>query len=284
MEAIADNVYFELQYPGVTLGVISKPRGLIQIDAPPALEDGRAWRATLLSLGGGSERVLITLDSHPDRTLGIRAMDCTVIAQEHTASVFRNRPSTFKAQGEETGAEWELIPGMGSVRWAHPEISFSSSMELYWGDTPVLIEHHPGPTSGSVWVVLPEEKIVFVGDTILKNQPPFLALADLEAWIESLDLLFSPVYKGFTIISGRDGIVADVTIRNQKDLIKNVQKRVGKLINRKVTPEVLEKSIQPLLSQIRFASSLETHYAQRLRYGLQQYIMRHLGTHQQENE
>ena len=50
MEAIADNVYIEDKYVGVTLGVITQPRGLIQIDAPPSPEDGRTWRASLRSV------------------------------------------------------------------------------------------------------------------------------------------------------------------------------------------------------------------------------------------
>ena len=98
MQEITRNVHIEDQYPGVTLGVIVTPRGLIQIDAPPSPEDARSWRAALMNLGGGMERVLINLDAHPDRTLGARAMDCTVIAHEKTAYTFRNRPGTFKAQ------------------------------------------------------------------------------------------------------------------------------------------------------------------------------------------
>ena len=63
----------------MTLGVINLPHGLVQMDAPPSPEDARTWRAALLSLGGGSERLLVNLDAHPDRTLGARAMDCTVV-------------------------------------------------------------------------------------------------------------------------------------------------------------------------------------------------------------
>src|SRR5688500_18740958 len=107
MEEIANNVYIEERCLGVTWGVISHPRGLIQIDAPPSPEVGRAWRAAMMGMGNGPERVLVNLDAHPDRTLGVRAMDCTVIAHEKTAQAFRNRPNTFKAQGDETGANWE---------------------------------------------------------------------------------------------------------------------------------------------------------------------------------
>ncbi|MDP2994037.1 MAG: hypothetical protein Q8N46_02825, partial [Anaerolineales bacterium] len=94
MHSIATDIYIDDQYPGATLGVIYLTHGLIQIDAPPSPEDGRAWRAALLNLGGGSERLLVNLDAHPDRTLGARAMDCTIVAQEKTAHVFRTRPTT----------------------------------------------------------------------------------------------------------------------------------------------------------------------------------------------
>jgi glyoxylase-like metal-dependent hydrolase (beta-lactamase superfamily II) len=189
MQAIHDNVFIEDSYPGVTLGVIARPRGLIQLDSPPAPEDGRSWRASLMNLNSGHERVLINLDSHPDRTFGARGMDCTIIANEKTAAIFRARPSTFKAQGDETGADWESIPGLGSVRWAAPEISFDQQLTLYWGESPVVLESHPGPTAGAIWVILPDEKIVFVGDAVLKHQPPFLANANLDQWLESLDVL-----------------------------------------------------------------------------------------------
>ena len=149
MHAIVDNIYIGDQFPGATLGVINMPHGLIQVDAPPSPEDGRAWRAALLNLGGGSERLLVNLDAHPDRTLGDRAMDCTIVAQEKTAHVFRTRPTTFKAQGEETGSDWESIPGLGNIRWVTPEITFSHQMAIHWGDSSVILEHHPGPTAGA---------------------------------------------------------------------------------------------------------------------------------------
>ncbi len=117
----------------------------------------------LLNLGGGSERLLVNLDAHPDRTLGARAMDCTVIAQEKTAHIFRSRPATFKAQGDETGSEWENIPGLGNIRWVAPEITFSHQMSIHWGDDSVVLEHHAGPTPGAAWVIVPEGKSGFRG-------------------------------------------------------------------------------------------------------------------------
>lgn len=275
MQSIADNVYIEDHYLGVSLGVIQMARGLVQIDAPPAPEDSRSWRAALMSLSGGPERVLVILDAHPDRTLGARAMDCTVIAQEKTAQVFRTRPTTFKAQGTETGADWETIPGLGTVRWAPPEISFSADLSLHWGEDPVVLEHHPGPTSGASWVLLRAQKVAFVGDLVSKSQPPFLAHADLPAWIEGLELLLSPDYKGYTVVSGRGGTVAAAVIKAQLDYIERVHERLEKMAKRGTSPDGTEKLIEPLLTGFKSSAAKHKQYVQRLRYGLRYYYSRH---------
>jgi len=61
----------------------------------------------------------------------------------------------------------------------------------------VKVEYHPGPATGASWVILPELQIVFVGDAVLRNQPPFLANADLPTWLDTLSLLGSPAFKGW---------------------------------------------------------------------------------------
>jgi len=274
MQEITGNIYIEDQFHGVTLGVLVTPRGLIQIDAPPSPEDVRSWRAALMNLGGGMERALVNLDAHPDRTLGARAMDCIVIAHEKTASTFRTRPNTFKAQGEETGADWESIPGLGSVRWVPPEISFLNQMTLHWGDTPVLLEHHAGPSSGSIWVRMPEEKIVFVGDAVLKNQPPFFAGANLTDWISALEILLSPAFKGYTIISSRGGVVTTNVAKTQLDFIKHVNEKLDKVTTKKTNPAAIEKLVTSLLTWFKAPAARQKQFAQRLRYGLLHYNSR----------
>lgn len=274
MESIAKNVFIEDKYLGVTLGVISEPRGLVLIDAPPSPEDSRMWRAALMGMGNGPERVLVNLDSHPDRTLGARGMDCTIIAHEQTAVAFRNRPNTFKAQGEETGANWEAIPGLGSVRWAPPEISFVERLSLHWGESPILLESHPGPTRGAIWAILPVQKIIFVGDAVLKGQPPFLAHADLPAWIEALALLQSE-YKGFTIVSGRGGIVAAQVVKHQAEVLKRLLDKLEKLGKKRSAVLSADKLAEQVLKDFKAPAARHKQYTQRLRYGIHHYYARH---------
>jgi glyoxylase-like metal-dependent hydrolase (beta-lactamase superfamily II) len=231
------------------------------------------------------ERALINLDAHPDRTLGARGMDCTVIAHEKTAATFRSRPTTFKAQGEETGADWESIAGLGSVRWAPPEISFASQMTLHWGDEPVVMEHHPGPAAGAIWVILPTEKVVFVGDAVTKNQPPFLANANFPAWIDGINLLLSPAFKGYTFISSRGGVVNINVIKNQLDFLKHARDRLDKITAKKPLPAATERLVESLLSWFKAPAARHKQYAQRLRYGIYHYNTRHhYATHRTDDD
>lgn len=275
MQAIARDVYIEDQYAGVTVGAVSLPHGLILIDAPPSPDDGRAWRAALLNLGSGGERVLINLDAHPDRTVGARLMDCTVIAHEKAAHVFRSRPTTFKIQGEDTGADWERLPNLGNVRWASPEVSFSQQMEIHWNGAPVLLEHHPGPAAGAIWVILREWRVVFVGDAVVRGQPPFLANADLPAWREALNLLLSPEYRGWLVVGGRGGLAPAEVIRAQRNYLEQVHHKLEKLAEKNAPPEAIENLLPGLLEGFKGSASQQAQYAQRLRYGLRQYYSRH---------
>ncbi len=172
MHAITKTVYIEDQYPGVLLGVIRGRADLIQVDAPPSPEDSRTWRATLMNLNAGPERVLINLDAHPDRTLGARAMDCTVIAHEKAARALPHTPHHLQGPGRGDRL------GMGGHRRAWQRALGASGDFLRAAAHPAL-GGQPGrdriSMTGLRWVLCgsasPEEKIVFIGDAVVKNQP-----------------------------------------------------------------------------------------------------------------
>lgn len=275
MIEVLPHIYIETNYAGVTLGAINWQHGLILIDAPFRPEDSRSWRSSLLNLSGGGDRVLVNLDAHLDRTLGGRGMDCTVIGHEKLVRVFRNRPVTFKAQVAETGAEWELCNGLGSIRWAPPEITFTDQMEIHWDNSVLSLQYHSGPATGSIWAVLPNQHIAFIGDCVAPNQPPFLASADIPQWIECLKLLLSPAYQDYILIGGRSDRVVHSDVRAQLTYLEEVTRQLEALFARGGAPEETEQLISGLLHGLNFAPQLTNLYQQRLRWGLYQYYVRH---------
>lgn len=274
MHQLKPGIFYEDAYLGVTLGALIFSQGTIMIDAPLRTEDTRAWRSALITLRGGSSRLLISLDAHPDRTLGTRAMECTVISHHKTAQVFRNRPVIFKGQSAEGGADWETYDDVIGTRWISPDITFSEKMNLYWGGPEVILEHHPGPASGSIWVVIPQAGVLFVGDAVTPNQPPFLSQADLPIWIETLDHLEN-TFKGYTIVSGRGGLVEPDAVRAQQRYLKNIYKGLERLAKRNALPEATENLINSLLKEVDYPDKFSDQYTQRLRSGLFQYYIHH---------
>jgi cyclase len=274
MQQLDRGLFFEDTYLGPTLGALVFSHGTIMIDAPLRLEDARSWRSSLLNQRGGSNRLLVNLDAHPDRTLGAKAIDCTIVAHQKTAQVFRNRPTIFKGQNAPSGSAWEAYPEAIGLRWAPPDITFSQRLSLHWGGSEVVLEHHPGPMAGSTWVIVPAEKVIFVGDTLVMNQPPFLANAELDEWLESLELLSSQ-YGDYLIVSGRGGLANRKVISSQIQTLKLAAKGIEKLVKRNAGPEATEELASLILAELSFNRGLDDFYMQRLRYGLYQYYARH---------
>lgn len=274
MDKIADNIYYENGYSGVTLGAMIFPLGTIMIDAPLRAEDGRSWRNALSEHGDSANRLLINLDAHPDRTLGARMMDCTIIAHQKTAQVFRSRPSIFKGVHGESGSDWESYDDAVGTRWAAPDVTFTQNAFLHWGENEIILEHHPGPTPGAIWVTVPATKVIFVGDAVVYEQTPFLANADIPIWLENLNLLLKE-FKHYTIVSGRGGPVPFEAIKTQKEHLQILLKGMEKIAKYKTPVEATEDLIPDLLTKMKLSKQLEEQYVQRLRHGLAQYYTRH---------
>jgi len=274
MREIAKNVYLETDFAGVDLGVIKCPHGLVLVDSPFRIEDIRLWRLALMTFGGEIERLLITMDSHIDRSLGVKAMECTVIGHDRLANVYRTRPITLKAQGLDAGAEWELSEGVSPVRWYPPDICFSHGLTINCGDNLIKLEYRPGPTSDSIWVNLPDQKIVFIGDFVLTNEPPFLGQSDLLKWIENLKILAGEAYADYIYVSSRSGLVTHNDIHKQILYLEQISNAIIEHNDSAMTPLEIEQLISILLSLMKFEKHIANHFENRLRSGLFELFIR----------
>ncbi len=269
MKKITSGVYIENSYPGVIVGAVPLGEAVLLVDAPLRPDDGRSWLATLRGIKGGADRILVYLDSHIDRTLGGRVLESTIFAHEKVLREFENRSSIFKAQVPEIGTEWENCTGLSGIRWMPPHVAFSTSTNLLWKNTEIILEHHPGPEDGAIWVVLPDEDTVFIGDLVSLSQPPYLENANLPAWVDSLDHL-AKNHKNSVIISSRDGVISDRDIKDMKKFISGLHKKFERKARRKTNPQNTEKMVDKELSHFSFAAKYRDQYAQRLQHGLYQ--------------
>jgi hypothetical protein len=109
----------------------------------------------------------------------------------------------------------------------------------------------------------------------MKGQPPFLAHADLPAWIESLEVLQGLDFKGFSIVSGRGGVVTPQAVRSQSESLKHIQDKLETLGKKRAAITVTDKLAEQLLKDYRAPAARHKQYAHRLSYGLRQYYIGH---------
>lgn len=270
MKEIAKDVFIESSFPGVILGALRLEQGLVLIDAPLYARDAQPWRSSFSKPGSGSERLLVLLDEHLDRCIGARAMKSITVSHERTAQVLGSRPATGKPVSSKTGALWETLDDLGTIHGSQPEITFTHSMNINWGDEPVLMEYHAGPSRGAIWIILPVTKVIFVGDCVVSKQPPFLASSNLDAWLDSLALLRSAKYRDYILIGSRSGMVTQEEAKLQTLLIKRIQSGLEKLSHRKAEPGLTENFALELLKEFPARSQKEEEmFKARLSWGLQ---------------
>lgn len=265
MQEIADGVFIEESYAGVVLGAVSMETGLLMIDAPIFAEDARSWRSSMMNFSSVGNRLLASMDAHHDRSLGLRNMECRLIGHETLKDEYRSRPVSIKAQIQDTGAEWEELNGLGSIRWLVPEVTFAEHLVLQWGESPVRLEYHPGSSIGSSWAIVPQSKVVFVADTVVANMPPFLHQANIPQWLKSLELLRTD-FSDYMIVSGRSGIITQKEVDAQIKFLEKAESCLKRALRRKSSVNDLDSVVNKLMNDFPD----QTIYRKRLAYGLAQ--------------
>ncbi len=275
MVEIAKDVFLETDFSGVAVAAIKLKHGLILVDSPFRVEDQRAWRSSLNGLDGSLDRLLVILDAHVDRTLGIRAMESVVAGHANAVEIMRGRSSSFRGQGIATGAEYETFELPSNIRWMTPDMTYTESFFVHWDEGPVVLSHHPGVHTAATWLQYDVEKILFVGDSVMLNQPPFLEWSDLAVWIEDLKLLLSDTFKGYTIIGSRNGVVKCKSVEKWMNYLVNLKATIDEIVNKNGGIQDIIAEVPGLLKKLNFNKSLSNLYMTRLTWGLEAYYQRH---------
>lgn len=279
MKELAKDIFIEVKFSGVVVGAIRTAHGLILIDAPFKVEDVRSWCSFLSGIGGGQERILVNLDTHLDRTLGVKGMESVVIAHQKAVTMIKSRPNTSKGQEMEAGAMWESYDGLNSIRWVPPEITFEQQLYLDWGVHPVILEHHAGANAAGVWVNIPDLKVVFVGDSVLVDQPPFLAFSDVPLWLEDLKFLLSSKFSDYQIVGGRNGLITKDDVREMVKLISSLHHIFERLREKNVKIEEAMGTAPSIMKRYADQPDRQEIYLNRLRWGLSMYYEQHIKPH-----
>lgn len=227
VEEIASGVYVSSFYPGINVGLIVTDGGAVAVDAPPLPADAQSWREWILATTGGPIRYVLLTDPHPDRLVGVGWLGAPVIAG---GFVFRQLREGGESWWHSLLEEWaQNQPGGVEIEPAPqvlPEIIVNGSVTLH-STVPVVVELVAGATPGSIWVRLPQQAVVFAGDTVVVGRHPLLSAApDTRAWLETLVELRRSRSPVRLIVPGRGPLARKEDTRELSEYIQRVRRRV----------------------------------------------------------
>ncbi len=269
MHKLAKDIYVESGFAGVTVGAIVAPEGIVCIDTPTHPADARRWRLKLAQLSQQPVRYVVNLDHHRDRVFGNQWFEAPVIAHESASERLRQMPELFKGGPSEAGADADLAADLAGVRLIPPQITFSDRLTVCHGSHALHLVRRPGSAPGAIWLELPHAGIVFTGDSLVRDVPPPMQDADLDAWLETLAELRKARFPARIIVPGRGAPTDKQGVRPMESFLKLVRRRVDSLLRSKKTRADIGTLADDLLRNFSVPSALREHYTRRLRAGLE---------------
>jgi len=236
MEEIAPNIYVSTEYPGVNVGFIAMPAGVIAVDAPTLPQDARAWRQQIMETTGGPILYVVLTDCHPDRLLS-----AGLLAGPEKIPLVAGRAAYERAATYTDGFWRTVIEGwsrrhpeasgdLAETSILLPEITFTSDLTLRKGGMDVVVKRIAGAAPGSARIYLPEQDVLFVGDTLVVESHPFLAAApDTGAWLKTLTSLRRPRFSKTRFVPGRGPLCDQSATRPLSEYLALARRRVRSL-------------------------------------------------------
>jgi glyoxylase-like metal-dependent hydrolase (beta-lactamase superfamily II) len=198
--------------------------GVVAIDAPLLISDGRAYRARLEALGKPLLGVLVT-HPHPDHYNTITELlageDAPVLAHRDVAREIRENDDAKRAQWAPVfGDEWPA-----SATFPNREVADEESVEF--GDLR-LTAWDFGPCesmSETVWL-LGDGENAFVGDLAFNATHVYLADGHTDAWLRAIDRAEESLAGVRTLYVGHGGPGTLATLAEQRRYLLMVREAI----------------------------------------------------------
>jgi glyoxylase-like metal-dependent hydrolase (beta-lactamase superfamily II) len=228
MNEIAEGVFVETEFEGVNVGAVVTDDVLIYIDAPTFPRDARFWSTQVERLYPGRLRFLVLTDYNGDRILNSRWLQATLICHKNTAEKINSYDKRYPQKLLDS--LYRRIPNEGKDLSNSPvdkaSISFSSGLRIQSTTYDILLDYKPGPTSGNLCVQIPENKVMFSGDTIVCDTFPPLSEMCSHSWLNTLESIDRFDLTDVRVIPGRGSITEPSAVNIMAEFIKAMRRAV----------------------------------------------------------
>jgi glyoxylase-like metal-dependent hydrolase (beta-lactamase superfamily II) len=275
MPRLPAHILIETGLHGHSVAAVLGAQGALCIDTPILPVEAEAWRKKVLEKSR-SIAFIVQMDSSPDRAF----------AAAHLSSIFEGQPPTLLAHQQTTDAiktlqdSFKNNPLLGtleafsfnldplSLRWPRPAMAFNHSMTVHWTPSEIVLHHAPATIPGACWVHLPEEQILFVGDTVSVSLPPWLHDIKFGAWLETLASLRRAPFKGCRLFCSHGGWIDSEAVTKFSNFLRAAQRKTA-AIREKIDPQKeIIQAAQSLLGFFSFPADRKDFLLRRLQVSL----------------
>jgi cyclase len=196
MERVTANVFTNTRIRGCNPSYVTTSDGVVVIDTPQLPTRAVAMRAEAEM--HGPIRYLINTEHHVDHIFGNYYFKGAGTVVNHkglwdnfmvVAPILDPFAYAQEAIPTDDPEGAPLFPDR-DVYDADPNkgtIVFTGDLTLFVGDHTIRCLHTPGHTPGQLAVHIPEERVVFTGDTIFNRCQTWLMTSDIDGWLAALE-------------------------------------------------------------------------------------------------
>lgn len=196
MQKVTNNVFFETGIRGCNPGFVVTSDGVVVVDTPQLPTRAVAMRKE--AEDHGEIRYLINTEHHVDHIFGNYFFKGVGAVVNHQG-LYDNfmvvtpdlDPFAYAAEAIPTDdPDGEAIFPDRDEYYDDPNkgtIVFTGDLRLRVGDHTFELLHTPGHTPGQLTVHVPEERVVFTGDTIFSECQTWLMTSDVDQWLDALE-------------------------------------------------------------------------------------------------
>ena len=246
MEQISEHVWAETGFEGANVGCVVGARGLAWVESPMSPPDARAWRdavlARVLARVSVEPIFVVNTDHHFDHAICGGMLGGHVVMHQLAADGLRVLRGNFREVFERFSPEvFAAVKGeLDRLALPEPAITFSESVAISLGDVHLEAVHVGGHSAGTVFVHVPEDRVLFTGDNVTHGRHAYMGEGDYGAWMQALDrMLTMDVGK---VVPGH-GDVCDVeAIRTMRGFFERMKSIVSELRDQGKTRDEIARS------------------------------------------
>lgn len=192
---------------GANAGVIIGNDSVLVIDTQISSQRAQEFIQAIREITDKPIRYVLNTHFHSDHSFGnadFSALGATIISHQ-MADVYMKKWSQKILDNGWSGLTADLAQG---TRIVYPDMTFQDKLIIDLGGIkPEIIFHTHSHTQGSVFVHLPEQKVVFAGDVLFNDYHPNMSASDVTGWVKTLDLIGS--LDARTIVPGHGDLSAN---------------------------------------------------------------------------